>query len=771
MDLRFLHLSGPESRRATSNIVTISACPTKTAGDPTARGPEIDDIDLRAFISQGCQFKKHRRARDCNEASTKWFWQPFFVTFQLPARWYKFHYSDQQQGWMMINLSSSTHLASIRNIVIAGETGVGKSSLINLVTGVESATTANDVRGVTIGTECHYWVNDSQTFRLWDTPGLSEGSFGTVSPKQAQDALRSLLTELTRGDGVHLLVICMRGLPRVTKGMKHTYDTILRIRDKVNPNVPIVAIITDLEKRSSLPDILPSMDEWWTNNVAALREFNMAFSTHACITTLPDNCHPRMPGRRELCQGLVRHLIVEGVSPKIARNIIIAGEIGVGKSSVINLVLGLDRAFVANDVSPVTTTTSYYDWEAGGQTFRLWDTPGLGEGLHGSGLQKRAQEALRSLFMYLNERGGVHLLIICFRGISKIMTATKRTYDLVMKIRDKFSPATPVVAIITELEGRSTTFDTARSMEEWWATNAGVLSDYEMSFSGHACISTLPDDCHPQIPGRRELCRELTRNLIMNQSLHPRTVPPKDLHVLLFGETGVGKSSLINLLAGWQIASVSPDSAPCTLDSSEYQFQLGSTTIRLWDTVGLEEPERGPHGYVGAIEKAVQLIRRLSATGGISLFLFCIRGNRITATTQSNYRLFYEVLGKKEVPIALAVTHLEREPDMEDWWQRNGKTLERNGIHSAGHACITALEGHAKYAESRDIVQSLLSRFDHQGKFSMPSEAWIGRILKGLGSLVEKSFPRGKDLIRILTKRCCLDPDVAQRVAACIDAE
>ncbi|KAF8547269.1 hypothetical protein OG21DRAFT_1388765, partial [Imleria badia] len=146
----------------------------------------------------------------------------------------------------------------------------------------------------------------------------------------------------------------------------------------------------------------------------------------------------------------------------------------------------------------------------------------------------------------------------------------------------------------------------------------------------------------------------------------------------------------------------------CTLDASEYQFQLGGTTIRLWDTVGLEEPEKDPNAYVGAVEKAVQLIRRLNATGGISLFLFCIRGNRVTATTQSNYRLFYEVLGKKEVPIALAVTHLEREPDMEEWWQRNGKTLEKSGIHSAAHACITTLDGHPKYAASRDIVQGLL---------------------------------------------------------------
>ena len=625
--------------------------------------------------------------------------------------------------------------------------------------------------GTTTTTEYHDWDNNTQIFRLWDTPGLSEGMNGPVSGLRAEDAIGSLLMELSRGGGVHLLVLCMRGIQKITKGMKLIYETVVQIRNKIVPDVPLVAVITDLEKRSATPDVIHSMDEWWKENVQALTSFDMAFSAHACITTLYDECYPIIPGRRELCQELVRSLIVVAHSPKRVRNVIIAGEIGGGKSSLVNLVLNSDRAVVANDVEPVTATTSYYDWEIDNQMFRLWDTPGFGDSLHGGGHQKRAQEILQSLVVDLSERGGVHLLVICIRGISGIAATTKRTHNLIMQVRDRFFPTTPVVAVITELQNLSATLDPIFSMESWWKTNSVRLSDLNMSFSGHACITTLPDDGYPEVSGRRELCQGLARDLIINQSLPLQTLPPKDLHVLLFGETGVGKSSLVNLLAGWQIASASPDSAPCTLDSTEYQFQFGSTTIRLWDTVGLEEPEKGPHGYIGAVEKAVDLIRRLEATGGISLFLFCVRGNRITATTQSNYRLFYEVLGKKEVPIAFAVTHLEREMDMEQWWVRNSQLLEKNSMLSAGHACITTLDVHPRYAESRDILRGVLSRFDDQGRFSMPPEDWIGRTLKGLRALFKKGFPRGKSLVSILTKRCFLDPDVAQRVAACIDTD
>ncbi|KIK27900.1 hypothetical protein PISMIDRAFT_145192 [Pisolithus microcarpus 441] len=189
------------------------------------------------------------------------------------------------------------------------------------------------------------------------------------------------------------------------------------------------------------------------------------------------------------------------------------------------------------------------------------------------------------------------------------------------------------------------------------------------------------------------------------------------INIILFGETGVGKSSVVNLIAGRTVAEVSPDVEGCTLQSKEYKFDVGSIRVSIWDTVGLEEPEVGVDGYIPAIEKAWLLIKRLREAGGVDLLLFCIRANRVTMTTQSNYRLFYEVLCGQQVPIALVITHLEREVDMEDWWTRNHKSIEKYGIKEVWE--IT--EGSPQLAATARWVRKVhhagrrLACEDHQG--------------------------------------------------------
>ncbi|KAG9316422.1 P-loop containing nucleoside triphosphate hydrolase protein [Chiua virens] len=238
------------------------------------------------------------------------------------------------------------------------------------------------------------------------------------------------------------------------------------------------------------------------------------------------------------------------------------------------------------------------------------------------------------------------------------------------------------------------------------------------------------------------------------------------LNIILFGETGVGKSSVINLISGRPIAQTSPDVQGCTMSFKPYTFNVGGRGYHIWDTVGLEEPEMGVNGYLPAIEQACELIHHLNSQGGVDLLLFCIRGNRVTATTQSNYRLFYEVLCRSKVPIALVITHLERETSMEGWWDRNAESLERYGIKAAGHACVTGLPTHSKYPESRQNISKLLEGHNGNGRFNMPAESWLIEFLRLFGLFAPlKRESKRKDIVKVLTKRCRLDQKIAEELA------
>jgi len=245
------------------------------------------------------------------------------------------------------------------------------------------------------------------------------------------------------------------------------------------------------------------------------------------------------------------------------------------------------------------------------------------------------------------------------------------------------------------------------------------------------------------------------------------------LNVVLFGEAGVGKSSVINLIAGREVADVSPDLMGCTLSSTHYTFPIEGRRFHIWDTVGLEDATLGVKGYLDTSEKSLELTQKLSAEGGVDLLLFCMRSGRLTATTQSNYRLFYEVLCGSQVPIALIITHLEGEVVMEDWWTRNVKNMERFGIKSAGHACVTArlLAGQEKYKLSQIAIRNLLVGYDGTAKYVMPPEAWFIQFLRLFGLFARPKGLKGKKLQDLLVKRCGFDPKVAEELVKRIDTK
>ncbi|KAG2745056.1 P-loop containing nucleoside triphosphate hydrolase protein, partial [Suillus brevipes Sb2] len=248
---------------------------------------------------------------------------------------------------------------------------------------------------------------------------------------------------------------------------------------------------------------------------------------------------------------------------------------------------------------------------------------------------------------------------------------------------------------------------------------------------------------------------------------------PKHQSIVLFGDTGAGKSSLINLIAGKEVACTSPDTQRCTMHWQEYKIEFGDTSYTVFDTVGLEAPEPGMKEYIEFVDSAYRLIKRLDKQGGIDLLLFCVRAGRVTATLQNNYRLFHDFLGDKKVPIVLAITNLEREKRMEDWWERNEGVFDSYRIKVAGHACITAanrLDGrHQELCEeSRVTIRDLVKKFTghERGRVWLGGDNLFVSLMCKLKGLLGGSLRvRRKDLVGHLTRRCGISREGAKQLA------
>ncbi|KAG6378109.1 hypothetical protein JVT61DRAFT_13794 [Boletus reticuloceps] len=183
------------------------------------------------------------------------------------------------------------------------------------------------------------------------------------------------------------------------------------------------------------------------------------------------------------------------------------------------------------------------------------------------------------------------------------------------------------------------------------------------------------------------------------------------------------------------VAKTSSGASSCTLDARHYDVTIQGRDFRIFDTVGLNEPQslRDPDCLIGAINKAYRLVRFLSDTGGINLLVFCVRRGRITTNMQQNYMLFHDFLCHKKVPVALVVTHLEHEEKMEDWWLYNNPHFTECGIQAVGHACITAKrEFSDRYEASRQAVHGLLVAHGRGVGFTQERVSWVAELFQKL---------------------------------------
>jgi hypothetical protein len=219
-------------------------------------------------------------------------------------------------------------------------------------------------------------------------------------------------------------------------------------------------------------------------------------------------------------------------------------------------------------------------------------------------------------------------------------------------------------------------------------------------------------------------------------------------NVVIFGETGAGKSSLVNMIAGRTVAQISTRAVGCTFRSTSFPVNIGGKRFNVHDTAGLDEGQDGA-GTVASHDAIVQLytlLRRLDT--GVSLLVFCMRGPKIKEASVKNWRLFCEIICQRRVPVILAVTGLENEENgMDNWWTENEEYFMGYEMYPNGVACMTATRGKKRsrggynfdeeYEESQEKIKRVISRVYLRTPWQVPATEWFKTI-------VDVSFTSGK---------------------------
>ena len=220
----------------------------------------------------------------------------------------------------------------------------------------------------------------------------------------------------------------------------------------------------------------------------------------------------------------------------------------------------------------------------------------------------------------------------------------------------------------------------------------------------------------------------------------------------------MGKSSLINLIAGEKISKTSSSAVGCTLDYKRHLLKLGDQRFAIWDTAGLDE---GTQGTVPAEKAEVylkELLRDLAKASGIDLLIYCVRGTRVRSALLANYHLFYSAICRKKVPIAIVITGLEnQEGNMDTWWLTNEKQFSALKMHFDNYACVTTLESsieNATLKERRKISRTALIKMitsTCRTEQWMPAErSWIDTAFSDIRTILSPRNGQGVHMANVI---------------------
>lgn len=205
-------------------------------------------------------------------------------------------------------------------------------------------------------------------------------------------------------------------------------------------------------------------------------------------------------------------------------------------------------------------------------------------------------------------------------------------------------------------------------------------------------------------------------------SLELKVGDTHEKNIVIFGEAGSGKSSIINTIAQKQVAETSNDAVGCTLKPKRYTVDVSGHKFALFDTAGLNEGSKGKVPDKQAKKQLKRLLKermrhKSPESDGIDLLVYCVRRRNTISlpTILDAYNTVYSgTCRKKKVPIVVVVTGFESDTHTESWWDAHKETF--NSMQPAGHACVTTTQEYLgipadltrRVAQSSEILRDLI---------------------------------------------------------------
>lgn len=191
-------------------------------------------------------------------------------------------------------------------------------------------------------------------------------------------------------------------------------------------------------------------------------------------------------------------------------------------------------------------------------------------------------------------------------------------------------------------------------------------------------------------------------------------------HVALVGVTGVGKSTLVNVLTGSNRAKVTNDAKPCTDQPDRYDTEQEGVGYSLWDTRGFNEAwEREAAGPITRFLKllrvlpdADQELRRFlrGKDPKITLILFCIEAEKIGIDVQwKNYDKIYAKFCRRKIKVAVVVTRMDIRDTRNTNWRRTCESMAKDVVGEVPDArMVEVVPAFERLEDTRDCRNKIL---------------------------------------------------------------